>query len=552
MKINNIIPFIIIFTLLFIPNITAQDSTGTINQDATQIEKLCIQYNQMIDDYYGADTPNDSAKYTKIHKFTFPEKFGYYLHTDMKDSILFQSKTAAHLCRTGYQLVYAALTSAAVGGIACLFSKHKNDTFKSWTLWTFCIGFPLDFFNHNVDPIHKTKLIMHKGKWQDPSICGFQDYNNDWFRSTDLAFLRDWGKIQRNRKHANWQAFADKYPERLVPQSSKDIQSAAYRKKAGTDTMLVQQNLQTYTDVEINPDSNDVALNFTNVNLTKIKRVKINKTADNLYQVIVNSTPHKSYKKIVDDKIVVFNDSLSVAYIAKDDDGYCVVVDGFEHPHYEKIYKNRLYFSPDSSRLAYFATEVNVGWTSTKVKTCCVIDGEEQPWYDDFATFGIIFSPDSKHWAYAVLNDKKWTYIIDGVEQPYYELIAEKHINFSRDSQHWAYGAYMNNEWVCVMDGTITQDDTSDLCKDFIKEKKLQEFPDRKFVTTLGVNMKHFGGYKFELEDYDVDVQDYPTKHLDPGPSALLGLKVVEGYLNLVFHITRPRLLFIPHQRMLM
>ena len=101
------------------------------------------------------------------------------------------------------------------------------------------------------------------------------------------------------------------------------------------------------------------------------KRVEIHKTADNKYQVIVDSIPDKSYKKIVNQQVYFVTESYQVVYIAECDDGYCVVVGGVEQPHYTEIFQDK-----------------------------------------------ITVSPDRKHWAYSALYQGEWVYITDGDNPP--------------------------------------------------------------------------------------------------------------------------------------
>ncbi|MBN1597001.1 MAG: hypothetical protein JW894_01800 [Bacteroidales bacterium] len=179
------------------------------------------------------------------------------------------------------------------------------------------------------------------------------------------------------------------------------------------------------------------------------KKVKIEKITGDRYRVSVNSTPHRSYQNIVNQKIYFFTDSNRVAYIAKCHDGkFCVVTDGVEQPHYKEITGNSIIISPDRNHYAYMAL-TDRGLTTTEI--CYVIDGKEQPRYDNLSASGIVFSPDSKHWAYGATNNDKWFYVIDGVKGPDYDAILN--YDFSPDSKHWVYGASVNDKWFYTFDG---------------------------------------------------------------------------------------------------
>ncbi|MBN2523165.1 MAG: hypothetical protein JXB24_07805 [Bacteroidales bacterium] len=186
------------------------------------------------------------------------------------------------------------------------------------------------------------------------------------------------------------------------------------------------------------------------------KKAVIEKATEKKFRVVVNSSPHKYYEQIVDQKVYFFTDSNSIVYIAKCDDGYCLVVDGIEQPHYKEIINNHITFSSDRSHYAYMGL---IRRGLVMVEICYVIDGKEQPHYHNLSSNSIVFSPDNKHWAYAALLNNKWFYVIDGIKQPDYNLVSAINIIFSPDSKHWKYQAQKEHDWIYIIDGKETQED---------------------------------------------------------------------------------------------
>jgi hypothetical protein len=261
------------------------------------------------------------------------------------------------------------------------------------------------------------------------------------------------------------------------------------------------------------------------------KRVEIRETADKMYEVTVNSSPHKAYKSIVNNRIYFVTDSFHVVYIAACPGGYRVVVDGKEdplisdipeicnfnlnqhwyylgrntnysfysidgkeQPRYSYINRKSIFFSPDGTRWAYLAKK--------EYETIYIIDGVEQPSYGKIER-PIIFSGDSKHWAYLVQKKSKWFYIIDGEEQPQYDEIAAEGIIFSSDNTHWVYYAYLNKEWLCVSNEEDNSKGSYNLC-DKLNVANHSSVSDAKGEFYFGINMHHSG-------DFIID-QDYITE----------------------------------------
>ena len=254
--------FIYIFILFPISNITAQDSKNMADDDAAQIEKLCDQYNQMIDDDLNTNTQNDTIKYLKIQKFTFPEKFGYYrFKADKTDSTLFESKTLAHLSRAGDYFVNSSGFSLVIGGIACLFSKDRYDTFKKWSIGSFCVWFPLALIVPDPAPIKKTKLIKYQGNWIDPYKAGFKSCGDYYFLINDFDFLQDWAKVRKSKNYEDWEVFLEKHRDRYVSQQTKNSLEALRESKTETERSFEENKLPEKNVVEADKDSNFIALN---------------------------------------------------------------------------------------------------------------------------------------------------------------------------------------------------------------------------------------------------------------------------------------------------
>jgi hypothetical protein len=206
------------------------------------------------------------------------------------------------------------------------------------------------------------------------------------------------------------------------------------------------------------------------------KKVIIHKIAEDRYQVSVNATPQRVYKKIVKDRIYFISDSNRVAYIAKCDDGYCMVIDGTEQAHYKQIIKDTITVSPDREHYAYMAVKSRGLFN---IKALCVIDGIEQPAYDDLLDLGITFSPDSKHWAYGAMKNNEFLYIIDGKEQERYKNLATYGIKYSEDSKNWAYGAFDYKKWICVSGREEAGPGYTDPCETY---PKLRGYPSTEYI----------------------------------------------------------------------
>ncbi|MBN2104883.1 hypothetical protein JW835_12655 [bacterium] len=240
-------------SLLFcLTHIFAQGGNDLVkSKEATDVERLCELYNQSIEEEFKTGSPGDSAKYTKIEQFQLQEKWGYYTAKGR----LFQSKTQAQLSRMGSTFIEYTLFSLGVGGVACLFSKNKGETFKNWSIGTFCIAYPIDLIVFNVSPIRKVKIIRYQGKWQDPHASGFEYYHDYWYRSNDLDYLMDWQNVRKSNDIEEWRHFFARHPDRYVFRQIRDRLLAYDEKKAKMEKQISGDKSAARTDAETGSDS---------------------------------------------------------------------------------------------------------------------------------------------------------------------------------------------------------------------------------------------------------------------------------------------------------
>jgi hypothetical protein len=210
------------------------------------------------------------------------------------------------------------------------------------------------------------------------------------------------------------------------------------------------------------------------------KRVEIKQTGGGLYQVTVNSTPHKPYQEIQNNKIYFITDSCAVLYIAQNNSSSCVVIDGIEQSYYNIEQSNTKYktynvfLSPDGR---HWALSVNLKYRSIILEAFYVIDGKKQPFYNkvgliqfspdnkhwfypakdkeksfyDWVSSILTFSPNGKQWSYRAKDKKKYFFVIDYVEQSHYHWVS-LHLTYSPDSKRWFYEAQDKNKWFYVID----------------------------------------------------------------------------------------------------
>ncbi len=184
---------------------------------------------------------------------------------------------------------------------------------------------------------------------------------------------------------------------------------------------------------------------------------------DGKLQMVVDNV-ETAYQDVEENSITFSPKGKRIVFIAKRDGAWYVTVDGKEQVQlesYDEIdaSKFNLQFSPNEERLSYVVSKHNNKQLHGEIAWVLITDGKEDGnYYNNILSSK--FSPDNKHVVYVGQKgeeDGKWVVVTDGVED---KIKMDDFMNFtpifSPDSKHISYGAKINEQWFMVLDGKLT------------------------------------------------------------------------------------------------
>jgi Tol biopolymer transport system component len=161
---------------------------------------------------------------------------------------------------------------------------------------------------------------------------------------------------------------------------------------------------------------------------------------DNKFKVCMNGDCGPDVDRVARGMPIVSLDGNHVAAVVQKSGNTHVMLNGQLSRGYDMVYA--LAFSPDSMSVAYIASEndrFSVHINQDRHQEFSAIDPKQ----------GLIFSSDSKHLVYvAVTDDKKWRVVRNGEPGPAYDEI--QHVAFSPDARRLVYAARQAGQWRLV------------------------------------------------------------------------------------------------------